>query len=402
MGGAASGLVAVLVAAASGCASSGGRSAPRPESAPLVVPKLDGGGASSPAAGVRFRRTPPAVGARYRVSVQADSRAPDPQGGEQLSSYVSELTVEVLALDGPAPSRVRLRFARNVHAFQGRDTPTEIDGKTYVVEKAAPQVRDERGAAASEIESQRVLDVFPNLGTRGRVDEVLPDDPMTIGDRRDELAGAVLGIIHPRAWTLVRGTAALARVDADDAIFDVTLVATSQTGVSMNVKGEARVRLRDSALAGLSLSGSYRVAGDDTGSFTLRRALSDYAGDRCIDLRFARPVGRAARIPVNTNRSDHGSDGSGSAQLGCALAPRSTRQRKSQPKTCSRIHRRAKSTSRQPSARNGPSGRRAPSRPGRSSAAMGSSPSSARASSSPAAARSLSSAISAWTLSGTS
>ena len=45
-----------------------------------------------------------------------------------------------------------------------------------------------------------------------------------------------------------------ARTEGEDAVFDVTLDANGTSGVHMEVKGEARVRLRDAKLASLSLA----------------------------------------------------------------------------------------------------------------------------------------------------
>lgn len=222
--------------------------------------------------GARFGHPPPVAGDAWSVRVEASSRS-----DEQVSTYVSEFRAEILAVDGPAPSRVKLRFARNVHGSQGAEKPTVIDGKEFVVDARAPHVRDAAGAPAPEDEAQRVLDVFPDLGTRARIDEVLPDDVMRIGDRRDELAAAVLRVVHPRAWTLQAGTAKLARVEGEQAVFQLTLDATSESGVHMQVSGEARVRLADARLTELTLDGSYEAGtggAKQPGTFSLRRRVT--------------------------------------------------------------------------------------------------------------------------------
>lgn len=247
----------------------------------LDVPRLDGGAAESPASGVgvRFGRLAPRVGARWAVSVEAKSTATDPQGGEQRSEYVSAYNVEILETNGPAPSRVRLAFERNVQRYQGVDKATPIDGKTYVVDATAPHVRDATGGgAAAEDETQRVLDTFPDLGTRTQIDQVLPDSAMAIGDERHELAAAILRVIHPRAWSLNKGTAVLAKAEAEEAVFTIAIDATSQTGLRMDVKGEARVRLRDARLTTITVAGTYdhaKGSAEEPGSFALRRVVRD-------------------------------------------------------------------------------------------------------------------------------
>jgi hypothetical protein len=239
---------------------------------PLDADSGAGGRPASAADGVRFAHPLPLVGGAWRVRVEATSRSE-----AQVSTYESEYTVEVLAVDGPAPSRARLRFLRNAHGFQGAETPTVIDGKEYVVDARAPHVRDAANDPAPEGEAQRVLDVFPDLGTRSRVDEVLPDGPMRVGERRDELAAAVLRVIHPRAWTLNAGSATLARVEREACVFALSLDASSDSGMRMRVSGEARVRLADARLEDLSLDGTYEVAkagAETSGSFSLRRRIT--------------------------------------------------------------------------------------------------------------------------------
>lgn len=245
-----------------------------PVEAALMVPPLNDAGPGRPAeTGVRFGRTAPAVGMRWAVSTRAESRGAD---GDQRSRYESDYTVEVLAVEGPAPSRVRLRFDRNVGIFRDAERPTTVHGNTYVVEGTAPFVRDEAGRAASENETERVLDVFPGLGTRTRIDEVLPEEAMAVGESRDDLAQALLRLIHPRLWKLAAGRATLARVEDGDAVFAVTLVAESPaSGLKMEVKGEAKIRARDSRLVALDLEGAYDDGDAAAGAFTLRRRVRD-------------------------------------------------------------------------------------------------------------------------------
>jgi hypothetical protein len=281
------GLVGLVVGQACASARPAVLALPSPE---LVVPPLDGRGDAGSAQGARkgegvsFGHPLPVPGTAWTVKVGASSESSDAQGGEQTSTYHSEYRVEILAVDGPAPSRVGLRFLRNAYIYGEREAPTAIQGKEYVVDARAPHVREAGGgAAAPESEAQRVLDVFPDLGTRTRIDEVLPDEAMRIGDARDDLAGALLRVIHPRAWSLKHGTATLARVVGEAAVFDVTLDATSESGLHLEVSGEAHVRLRDAQLVELVLDGRYEsvnsggTASSSTeppGTFSLRRTVT--------------------------------------------------------------------------------------------------------------------------------
>lgn len=245
---------------------------------PPLAPAAGSGGRTS-AGGVVFGHPPAVVGAAWTVEVSAVSQAPDPGGGTQLSTYESDYRVEVLAVEGPAPSRVRLRFERNVHTYQEKATPSVLDGKQYIIDAKPPHVRDAADNAAPEEETQRVLDVFPDLGTRSRVDEVMPDDAMNVGDRRDELASAILRVLHPRAWTMNEGTASLVRTESGHGVFAVKLDASSTSGLRLVVSGEARVRLRDARLSELALDGTYRepkaLPDAEPGTFRVRRTTRD-------------------------------------------------------------------------------------------------------------------------------
>ena len=259
---------------------------PMPVAAPeLVIPRLDrdAGPPATPSEGARFGHPPAVAGSTWTVETRASSRSPDPGGAsEQVSRYESTYRVEVLAVAGPAPSRVKLGVTRNVQIYQGQPTPTVIDGKEYVVDARAPHVRDLADAPVSPAESERVLDLFSDLGTRSRVDQVLPDEALPIGARRDDLAGAILRLVHPRAWTLRSGTCTLARVDGGNAVFTTTLEAASDSGLRLEVHGEARVRLEDARLVELTLTGRYTSSSpaDPPGTFELRRAVTSESGAR--------------------------------------------------------------------------------------------------------------------------
>ena len=230
----------------------------------LEIPPLVAGADAGPRTrdGIRFGHPVPSPGRAWRVAVLATSRSEDPAGDTQISTYESNLRVEVLAVDGPAPSRVRLHFLQNAESFQGIGKPTIVEHKDYVVDARAPHVRDTADHPAPAAEAQRVLDAFPDLGMRARVDQVLPTDAMQLGERRDELAAAVLRIVHPRAWTMHAGTATLVRADGEHAVFMLSLDASSESGLLMQLTGEAKISLADSEVADLSLDGRYETKKD--------------------------------------------------------------------------------------------------------------------------------------------
>jgi hypothetical protein len=240
-------------------------SAPNALTAPipsLAGPRLAADATEPPRAGVRFERRPASVGARTHVTVRAESRWEDAQSQPQESIYESDFEVEVLAVAGPAPSRVRVRFDTNQSRYQGLPRPTSIHQKTFLVDVVPPYVRDASGAAAPEEQAQRVLDVFPDLGTRARIDEALPDEPIAIGETRDALAAAILRILHPRIWIAETTHATLERFEgaSGEAVFALAIDAASrETSVRLALTGEARIVARESRLTSIVLHGAYEV-----------------------------------------------------------------------------------------------------------------------------------------------
>lgn len=201
----------------------------------------------------------------------------DPTNGLETSSYESDYEVEVLAVDGPAPARVKITFTRNVVSERHHVAATIIDGKTYLVSITAPFVLDAAtNAAPTAEEIQRVTDVLPDLGTRTQIDQVLPDSAMHLGEHRDGIAAAITRILHPRFWSLDRGSATLARVEEGAAVFDVVVEATSSASkMKIAVKGPARVRLRDARLDGFDLKGTFTRSNGEVGDFDLTRTAAD-------------------------------------------------------------------------------------------------------------------------------
>lgn len=249
-----------------------------PVEAPLEVPRVDGGiVAEADPTAVHFRRVNAKVGDRSHQHVLARSA-----WNEQVASYESEFVIEVLAVEGPAPSRVRIEFRKNESFDNVSHQATPIDGLTYVVDVKAPHVLDARtNAPPSADEIARVTDVLPDLGTRAQIDQVLPDEAMHLGDRRDDIAKAIVRILHPRIWSVDKGTAVLTRTEPDEAIFHVTLDATSSaSGMKISVSGDARVRLRDARLEGFALGGTFErpaANGDpaERGTFEVERRVRD-------------------------------------------------------------------------------------------------------------------------------
>jgi hypothetical protein len=252
-----------------------------------VVPPLDpsrGGSVTPPSAdeSVRFGRTPAGVGMHWSVDVDARSelevaasgaRTGTPGGDLQILEYASQFRVDVLAIEGQSPTKLRVEFGKNVQRSSGSaarpDISSAVAGHAYVVDEVSPFVRSDppgtRAVTAEEVE--RVLDVVPDLGTRPGVEQALPGGPMAIGQARPEIAAAILRLMHPRAWTLQQGSAVLTRADPEEAVFHVTLEATSQKNLRIRVAGDAHIRRRDAWLTAVELDGTFENGDSSSGSF---------------------------------------------------------------------------------------------------------------------------------------
>jgi hypothetical protein len=259
----------------SGCARGPENPASSRDGVSLEVPRLDAGATAAEPADpneVRFGRENAKVGDLSRQHVLARSHWND-----ETASYESEFVTEVLAVEGPAPSRVKIEFRKNENFDNVSRQATPIDGHTYVVDVHEPHVVEAATKAPpSADEIARVMDVLPDLGTRAQIDQVLPDGAMRIGEHRDDIAKAIARILHPRIWSVDKASAALARTENGEAVFQITLEATSSaSGMKIGVKGDARVRLRDARLQGFVLNGEFVRPNGEKGAFEVTRTVSD-------------------------------------------------------------------------------------------------------------------------------
>ncbi len=279
-----------LMLALTACASSA--ASPAPRSAPeLVIPRLarDAGAPEASGEGARFAHPPALVGMTWTVEQKASSRSPDPRGGgEQRSLYESTFRVEVLQVDGLVPSLVRLVILRNVRTFQDQIAPNAIDGRAFVIDALTMKVQSESGAEVGTLDREQLVDLVPELGRRSLVEQALPDAPLPIGGRDDDLARALLRVLHPRSWSFRNGAAALLRVEAGHGVFRVEIEAGADgpdgNGLRLDVHGEARIRLADSRLTYFALDGRYELPGaaatNPPGRFELRRTLTSESAAR--------------------------------------------------------------------------------------------------------------------------
>ncbi|MCA9591004.1 MAG: hypothetical protein KC657_37155 [Myxococcales bacterium] len=231
--------------------------APR-ASEPVVIPTVTAPASSEQKFGARVFR----VGERWSVRTLAEGLADDGGGATQSSEYEALLHVTVLSVvgggaTGAAPSRLELHFEKSTRAYQHVPKPTDLHGKTYVVDATSEVVRDTSGAEVGEVERELVRDAYPDVGTSSRVEQALPDGTLTPGSDAPGLAEAVLRSLHPRAWTFNRGRATFKEIDGGEAVFEISLDTTSARGLHLDVSGEARFRLADRQQTRLVLRGSY-------------------------------------------------------------------------------------------------------------------------------------------------
>lgn len=206
---------------------------------------------------VTIRRRPARAGDRWRVTVKADSREQTSWGFEEHATYDTAYDVEVLAIEGAAPSRLRVHYDHNVRTSRGQETRTPVDGQTYLVEAAQKlRVVDGGELATRPDEAQLVSDMFPDLGAPGSVESSLREGALRVGDRQDGLARAVARLVHPRAVTLESGSATVARLEGDRLELALDMVLVWQMGSRAALKGKALVR-SDGLLLRVALEGAF-------------------------------------------------------------------------------------------------------------------------------------------------
>lgn len=267
----------LLAACGSGSSSTSTPASPAPQ---LEVPKLAATAPPAPTydtpGSARFGRELPRVGDKTHTLVVAKSTFVDPTNGPESESYDSDFEEEVLAVNGPAPTRVKVTFKTNEIFDNITSKPTVLAGKSYWVDAVGARVVDAATQApVSADETTRVLDIVPDLGTRTTIDQVLPDHPLHWGESRDDLAGAILRILHPRFWTLTKGTASLVQVDkAGFADFRIAIAAvSSNSGMTIDLDGTCRIRAQDSKLAQFVLRGTYMRPNGEKGTLEASRIV---------------------------------------------------------------------------------------------------------------------------------
>jgi hypothetical protein len=227
-------------------------------SEPVAIPTVS----APPTAERKFGARTFRVGERWSVRTWAEGLADDGGGATQSSRYDALLHVTVLSVvgggaSGAAPARLEVRFEKSLRAYQHEPKPTDLHGKTYVLDASTETVRDASGAEASANESELVRDAYPDVGTSSRIEQALPDGLLTPGMDAPGLAEAVLRSLHPRAWTFNHGRATFKEVDGEEAVFAIALDTTSARGLHLDVSGEARFRVADRQQTRLVLRGSY-------------------------------------------------------------------------------------------------------------------------------------------------
>lgn len=229
--------------------------------APLVTATPAPTAAPVPDGSVQFAHVPPRVGQRVRVRTEAESRYDELQGEFAGSTYHSDYEAKVLATSGDAITKLEATFHESMRRVLGEteynEKPTGLAGKTLLV-TAPSSVTLADGGALPKDQETLALYVFGELGMRARTGAALPDAPIRLGERVDPFADATVRSLNGVSWTPTRATAVVARASRGVAEIELDLEAKTDSGMSLDAKGTAKVVIATRRTSELVLEGSFR------------------------------------------------------------------------------------------------------------------------------------------------
>jgi len=240
--------------------------APSATVAPVAVAPLPSSTAAPAAApvpegSVQFAHVPPKVGQVVRVRTDAESRYDELQGEFAGSTYHSDYEAKVLAISGDAVTKLEATFHESMRRVLGEseynEKPTGLAGKTLLV-TAPASVTLADGAALPKDQESVALYVFGDLGMRARTGAALPDAPVRIGERVDPFGEAIVRSLNAVSWTPVRATAVVARASRGVAEIELDLEAKTDSGMTLDAKGTAKVSVATRRTSELLLEGTFR------------------------------------------------------------------------------------------------------------------------------------------------
>jgi hypothetical protein len=250
-----------LTASVVACSAPGPSNAVAPLGIPVATKSPPPIAAPTPE-GTRFLRRPVAIGDRYEVKLRARSSYEQAQGDFRGDDYTCDYAAVVLPTTGTLGHRLQITFVhherRSIAANGDVFTkPSPLHGKTFVLDAAGPTVTDETGSPVSAETFDAAARVVSDLGVRERVAVALPDGPLPLGAEAPGLGEGIFQALNAKTWTLKRSRAELTHVSAEGATFALALQGQSESGLSFDLSGTARVLPEDRTLRDLDLRGTF-------------------------------------------------------------------------------------------------------------------------------------------------
>ena len=231
-----------------------------------------------------FRHRAVAVDDHMRVHTESVSRVVRPDGIPEGERYVSDYELIVRKTSGSAVTEAFVVFHTNARSawdgvdddFRAAAKPTALEGKRLRLHAEPLSVEEDTGGVVSAEVSQAALAAVSDLGMRGAMEAALPDKTLTIGDRVDALAPALVRAMNPRTWHLESGGATLRSLSESEGVFESTLTVLTESGRTLALAGTVKIDRRDRTILDIDLAGSFRET--DQGVNAVNRAATGARG----------------------------------------------------------------------------------------------------------------------------
>jgi hypothetical protein len=248
-----------------------------PVSAAPAAPEADA--PSEDPSGVVFGRSAPKVGTVFLTESQQTLRVEleQRQGKQkvqlvQASSQRTKTRITILAVSGTAVTREKVEYleGRSEQRLGDRvqDVPSPLVGKTYVLEARQGSLRatGADGAPVSDYESERLAQNHPNLGRPSGFIAILPDRPLTVGERLTPDAGALADAFGKRGVEVRDASLVLESAGEGVGQFAVSFVlieTRENTTTETTLGGSVMLQADTSWPLETKLRGPVRVTGPD-------------------------------------------------------------------------------------------------------------------------------------------
>lgn len=239
-------------------------------------------------AGVVFTHKAPAVGDKrdedetmdMNMDISVDLGNGKPQKSDIKQHEATKKVVEVLALNGDAPSKVKVTYGTVEKKMTegGKDKGAKaspISGKTYIVDSAGGKisVTDPSGKPAPSQEAHEVEKHFKSLGKPDPLTASIPTTPLKPGDKVDAMANAIGEYLNRdseknEGVKVSNVNVTFKEQSGDEGIFDIALTVSKEDkemGLAIDLKGNVHALVKTSQPTKFDMKGPVKVSGGNGG-----------------------------------------------------------------------------------------------------------------------------------------